>query len=90
VCYVAQEGAYLDYDQANHTVKLQQCGPTIREIADKIASTLGQDWTSASEFAIAEDGERFLLETILPIVDPLPGLPLDVPDILPDDALIEL
>ena len=99
VCYVAQEGAYLDYNQANHTVRLRSCGPTIREIADKVASTLGQNWTSASEFGVAPEGERFLLETILPIVDPLPDplpdvplpeVPLDVPDVLPDDTLIDL
>lgn len=94
VCYVAEEGAYLDYNEANHTVRLQSCGPTIREIADKVASTLGQNWTSASEFGVAPEGERFLLETILPIVDPLPDplpdVPLDVPDVLPDDTLIDL
>ncbi|HUS36820.1 MAG TPA: fibronectin type III domain-containing protein [Verrucomicrobiae bacterium] len=88
VCYVEEEAAYLDYNSGNRTMKLEPCGPTIREIADKVAAKMEKTWTSASEFAVAEDGAKILLDTVVPLViDPPPTDPLPT-DPLPTDPLI--
>jgi hypothetical protein len=79
VCYVTQETAYLDYNDKTYIVKLEACGPTIRQVASKVAATLSQNWTSASEFTVADDGTKFLFATVVktddPSTDPLLGVP---------------
>lgn len=75
VCYIEEEGAYLEHNTSKNTVKLVACGQAINEIADNVAATLQQTWTSISEFIIAEDGSKIVLDTIVPIIDP----PLDPP-----------
>ena len=79
VCYVTQEAAYLDYNNVTYIVKLESSGPTIREVANKVATTLQQNWTSASEFTVGDDGSKFLFATVVQTDDPLTDPPLGVP-----------
>ncbi len=73
VCYVTEEGAYLDYNGQTYLVKLESSGATIREIATQVSSSLSQNWTSASEF-IVEDGLKQIVATVVktdpPELDP--------------------
>lgn len=50
VCYVTQSRAYLDYNNRAYFFNLQRCGPTIREIASKVADSFDANWTFAMEF----------------------------------------
>jgi hypothetical protein len=50
VCYIVENRAYLDYNNRRYTFNLQRCGPSIREIASKVARSLESNWTSATEF----------------------------------------
>ena len=79
VCYVTQEAAYLDYNNVTYIVKLESSGPTIREVANKVATTLQQNWTSASEFTVSDEGSKFLFATVVQTDDPLTDPPLGVP-----------
>jgi hypothetical protein len=49
-CYVTEGSSYIHYDRGSYALQLQGSGPTLRAIATKLSSTLGLDWTSASEF----------------------------------------
>lgn len=89
VCYVTQEAAYLDYNNATYIVKLESSGATIREVATKVATTLQQNWTSASEFTVADDGAKFLFATVVKTDDPLSDPPLGVPRASSSDILID-
>lgn len=50
VCYVVENKAYLDYNNRRYTFNLERCGPSIREVAGKVARSFEGNWTSASEF----------------------------------------
>ena len=50
VCYVTESKAYLDYNNRTYFVALKKCGPTIREIASKVADSFDANWTFAMEF----------------------------------------
>jgi hypothetical protein len=50
VCYVAESKAYLDYNSRNYFLNLDRSGPTLREIAEKVAASFEANWSSASEF----------------------------------------
>lgn len=50
VCYVEQNRAYLDYNNRKVFFTLSRSGPTLREIASKVADSLEASWTSASAF----------------------------------------
>lgn len=50
VCYVMESKAYLDYNNRRYAFNLERCGPTIREIATKVARSFEANWTSATEF----------------------------------------
>ncbi|HTZ20944.1 MAG TPA: hypothetical protein VMC06_08675 [Opitutaceae bacterium] len=50
VCYVAQAKAYLDYNNRDVFFTLARSGPTLREIATRVASSFDANWTSATEF----------------------------------------
>ena len=89
VCYVTQETAYLDYNNVTYIVKLESSGPTIREVANKVATTLQQNWTSASEFTVADDGSKFLFATVVQTDDPLTDPPLGVPRVASGSILID-
>lgn len=78
VCYIASEAAYVDYDDTTHIARLEQSGATIREIADKVATSLGKNWTSACEFTVADNGSKKLFAYILRTSDPATDPPLGV------------
>jgi hypothetical protein len=73
VCYVTEEAVYLDYNDETFIVQLEPSGPTIREVATKVATVLSQNWTSASEFIMA-DGAKQITATVVktdpPELDP--------------------
>jgi hypothetical protein len=75
VCYVTEEGIYLDYNDQTFIVKTQQSGPSIREIATTVSTVLGQNWTSASEFSVT-DGLKQILATVVETDSPLSDPPL--------------
>jgi hypothetical protein len=50
VCYVEESKAYLDYNSRKYFLNLDRSGPTLREIADKVAASFQASWSSASEF----------------------------------------
>jgi hypothetical protein len=89
VCYVTQEAAYLDYNNVTYIVKLESSGPTIREVATKVAATLQQNWTSASEFTVGDDGTKFLFATVVQTDHPLTDPPLGVPRVASSTILID-
>lgn len=58
VCYVAENKAYLDYNNRNVFFTLAKSGPEIREIATKVAQSLEANWTTASEFTYSYASHR--------------------------------
>jgi hypothetical protein len=50
VCYVAESGSYLDYNNREFFRPLVKTKPEITEIANKVARSFDSSWTSASEF----------------------------------------
>ncbi len=76
VCYVSQNHAYLDYNNRKYFITLARCGPTIREIASKVADSLEANWTSASEFTYDYDTSRKSFGATVVKTDP----PLSDPD----------
>lgn len=50
VCYVEESKAYLDYNNRKYFLNLDRSGPTLREIADKVAASFEASWSSASAF----------------------------------------
>jgi hypothetical protein len=55
VCYVTQSRAYLDYNNRGYFFNLQRSGPSIREMATKIADSFDANWTFAQEFTYDYD-----------------------------------
>ncbi len=51
VCYVADNKAYLDYNNRAVFFTLARSGADIRDIATKVAQSLESSWTTASEFS---------------------------------------
>lgn len=51
VCYVDNDNVYLDYNNRKYFFTLKKSGPTIREVATKIADSFNANWTFAQEFA---------------------------------------
>lgn len=65
VCYVTENGAYLDYNNRKYFVTLARSGPKLRDIADKVADSLSANWTTASEFTYSYDtGRKEMTATI--------------------------
>lgn len=58
VCYVTESRAYLDYNNRRVFFTLARSGPTLREIATKVADSLEANWTSASEFTFAYETNK--------------------------------
>jgi hypothetical protein len=78
VCYINSENGYLEYDDATHIAKLEQSGPTMREIADNVANSLGKNWSSACEFTVADNGSKKLFAYVVHTADPSADPPLGV------------
>jgi hypothetical protein len=58
VCYVDENGAYLDYNNRKFFVTLARSGPKLRDIANKVADSLSANWTTASEFTYSYETRR--------------------------------
>ena len=58
VCYVAENGAYLDYNNRKFFVTLERSKPDLRAIANKVADSLSSSWTTASEFTYSYETRR--------------------------------
>ena len=50
VCYITEDGAYLDYNNRNVFFTMIRSDPSLRKIATKVARSLNANWTSAFEF----------------------------------------
>jgi hypothetical protein len=78
VCYVNENGAYLDYNNRKFFVTLARSGPKLRDIANKVADSLSANWTTASEFTYSyETRRKVMIATISQTGgdDPTPGQP---------------
>lgn len=66
VCYVAESRAYLDYNSRKYFINLDRSGPTLREIADKVAASFEASWSSASAFSYdyATDEKKILYTVV--------------------------
>lgn len=64
VCYVTNQNSFLFYDGANRAFALAPAGSTIRQIATALSTSLGQNWTSASEFTYS-NGVTTILATVV-------------------------
>lgn len=66
VCYVTGSKAYLDYNNRKFMINVERCGPTLREIAGKVAESFKGNWTSVSEFKYTyeEDKKHFGLTVV--------------------------
>jgi hypothetical protein len=75
-CYVTEGSSFIHYDRGSYALQLQGSGPTLRSIAAKLSSTLGLDWTSASEFTYS-NGIAQIVATVVQTEsassDPVPG-----------------
>lgn len=50
VCYIEESKAYLDYNSRKYFLNLDRSGPTLRQIAEKVAASFEASWSSVSEF----------------------------------------
>lgn len=78
VCYVGQAKAYLDYNNRDVFFTLARSGPSLREIATKVAASFEANWTSATEFTYSyRTREKYwgatVVKTDSPAEDPAPG-----------------
>jgi hypothetical protein len=75
-CFVTEGSSFIHYDRSSYALQLQGSGPTLRAIATKLSSTLGLDWTSASEFTYS-NGISQIVATVVQTEpassDPVPG-----------------
>ena len=53
ICYVAENKAYLDYNNRKYEVNLERSGSTLRQIAAKVADSFEKNWTSATEYSFS-------------------------------------
>ena len=78
VCYVTEDGAYLDYNNRNIFFTMTRSDPSLRKIAGKVARSLNANWTSAFEFDFSFNNQRKnitakVVRTQDPSTDPPPG-----------------
>ncbi len=71
VCYVDESRAYLDYNKRRYLFKLTRCGPRLRDIAEEVADSFDESWTSASEYTYDYETERKrFVRTVVKIYPP--------------------
>lgn len=58
ICYVSEKKAYLDYNNRKYAVNLERAGPTLRQIAAKVADSFEKNWTSATEYTFSYTGYK--------------------------------
>lgn len=64
VCYVPEEKVFIDYDEEKNDFNLQPSAGTIREIATSASSLLSENWTSASEFVMANNIKKVVATVV--------------------------
>jgi len=68
VCYVQDDRVYLDYNNRKYFFTLTRSGPTIRQVATKIAASFNANWTFAQEFAFDyDDFYKRIIHTVVKI-----------------------
>jgi hypothetical protein len=72
ICYVTEQGAYIRYQAQHGTIGLMTSGDTVREMAEKVAASLSENWTSASEFTYT-NGAKLLVATVVKTDAPSAG-----------------
>jgi hypothetical protein len=91
VCYIAETGSYMDYNNRMFMKSLVKSKPEIREIADRVAKSFDSSWTTASEF-IYTNQVKILVKTVAraesfaapppiasaPVTNRAPARPLDI------------
>jgi transglutaminase-like putative cysteine protease len=66
VCYVVSVKSYLDYNLRMYYRNLERSGPTVREIAARVADSFKSNWTSASEYTYTYDeGVKHMIFTVV-------------------------
>lgn len=65
VCYVTPEKGYLDYNNRAYLVKIERSGPSLRDVAGKVAKSFSANWTSASEFTYVGNSMKRLVATVV-------------------------
>lgn len=58
ICYVAENKAYLDYNNRKYEMNLERSGATLRQIAAKVADSFEKNWTSATEYTFSYETNR--------------------------------
>jgi hypothetical protein len=67
VCYIAEKGAYLDYNTRKDASPLVPCSPEITAIATKVAAGFGRNWVATYEFTYdAHEDVKRLVNSIIP------------------------
>lgn len=75
VCYLTEQKAYLDYNNRRVFFTLARSGPTLREIAEKVADSFEKNWVSVTEYTYNyERGRQQPVHTVVktepPELDP--------------------
>jgi hypothetical protein len=76
VCYVTESHAYLDYNNRQVFFTLTRSGPSLRNVATKVAASCEANWTSAFEFTydgVTKEILTLVIKTAPPETDPVPG-----------------
>jgi len=68
-CYVTAQSSFIHFSGSSNTFELESSGSTIRQIANQLASSLGQNWTTASEF-VYSNGMGLIQATVVETEDP--------------------
>ena len=86
VCYIREDGAYLDFNNRNVFFTLSRCRLSLHAIASKVADSLEANWTSASFFTYSyETREKRMLLTVAQTDPPDQDR---LPDSSPDSSLL--
>ena len=75
VCYMPDEGGYLDYDPQTQKFFLTPSSPAIRDVAAKVADSHSANWSYAAEFTFSDGLKRSIatvVKTDPPGSDPAP------------------
>lgn len=54
VCYVDDDGVYLDYNNRNYLFNVTHCGPQPDEIARQVAASFDRQWARVSQSSYAQ------------------------------------
>jgi len=70
ICYVTENKAYLDYNNRKYSITLERAGPTLRQIATKVADSFEKNWTSATEYTFSYASYRKVTRYTVVKTDP--------------------